>query len=116
MTAFNILIVFDESGRLKPFFAGKPGTAPKSAKKIKAKLGDTIRWDSPLGSLRIDFGDESPFEPPGEVSGSKPHKVKNDGKFKYECGLTTPQGTFGWPKKSRPGSGGEVVIERRKAP
>ena len=110
--AFRVVITFDQSGNLVPL----SGSPLKSARVIKGDLGDTIRWDSPHGPLRINFADKSPFGAAGEIRESVDHQITVDGTFKYQCGVTIDGKEFGWPKNPTPGSGGEVVIERRTGP
>ena len=102
MARKKITITFDENGTL----VGLP-------RKLRAKKGDTIRWDSPHGPVRINFRNESPFGVSGEVAGATSHKVTvRRGTFRYKCGVTVESGThIGWPGATEPGSGGEVVIE-----
>ena len=99
----KIMITFDEHCALVAL-----------PKKPRLRKGDTIRWDSPHGPVRINFPDNSPFGASGEVAGSTSHKVTAyRGTFKYGCGVTVKSGKhIGWPGKTTPGSGGEVVIEQ----
>lgn len=106
------IIIRLEDGKLVPFLPdGKSGTP------AEVKPHDTIRWESPLGPVRVAFHNGSPFGPEGEFAGSVDHEVteEKDAKFQYECGVTIDGEVVGWPEASAPGSGGEIIIVRRKA-
>jgi len=77
---------------------------------VKAVIGDTLRFSSPDGDLRINF-----VEPLGsfrEVAVNVVHRLVEHGTFRYQCGLTVDGKEFGWPKDPRTTAGGEIIVER----
>lgn len=110
MAHHNVIIRKDERGNLVPTM--EPSS--RDARTLTANPGDTIRWDSDEGNVRIKFERETPFGGDLEINGSQDHTVKDvDGKYRYECGVVVGGNQVRWPAKGSADSGGEVKIVRR---
>jgi hypothetical protein len=60
------------------------------------KVGETVRYTSPSGKVRIVFPSSSPF-PISEVNDSQIVTLATDGEFKCRCFITPPNGKeVGW--------------------
>jgi len=75
------------------------------------RVGDTVRYSSPDGKVRVFFPSGSPYRV-SRISDTHRHTVKNPGKkFAYQC-FVTPSGKkteLGWSEKS-PKAGGEHEV------
>jgi hypothetical protein len=83
------------------------------------RVGDTVRFSSALGEVRIVFPESSPFRDDQvhmtEVPGSTMVTVLRESKgagLKFGCIITLPdKSTIGW-SPSNPGSGADVRVTR----
>jgi hypothetical protein len=108
----TITIKQQQDGRLVPFRGNR------EAKRVTVRSGVSIQWKSPSGDVTVNFiGRRSPFGTKTELAGGRAHKVTVDENriFRYRCGVRMKGDgrVVGWPRRSRPGSGGEIEVVRR---
>jgi hypothetical protein len=112
VTNHELTVTFDQNGRLM-LATGFPLVHEPDKDglvRLHTRTGDTIRWTSPHGKVKIRFTDgNSPFVGAAmEIDGDGSHEVKNAGSFSYQCALTLWSGKLhGWLE----GSGGAVDVE-----
>ena len=70
-------------------------------------VGDTVRYTSPDGKVRVEFAGPSPYAV-NDVADSAEHTLQNAGTFVFKCFITPAGSTeeVGW-SPSDPGAGGE---------
>ena len=83
---------------------------PVAGRDVNAVVGDRLKFVSPDGKPRIHFVD--PVGSEHELPADHNHPLVEQGRFRYQCGLTVGGATFGWPKDQRTDAGGEVIVER----
>jgi hypothetical protein len=74
-------------------------------------VGDTVRYSSPDGKVRVNFPSSSPFAT-SELHSAHTHTVKNSGHFQFQC-FVTPTGKteeIGWDKNNAQAGGEHDVI------
>jgi len=87
----------------------EPG--PVGSPQLKAKVKDTVRFESSDGTLNINIVD--PFGVIRKVAANVNHTLEQRGTFRYQCGITKGGTTFGWPDDPDTEAGGEIIVERR---
>jgi hypothetical protein len=76
------------------------------------RVGHTVRYTSPHGTVRIVFPDASPY-PVKEVSDSEIHTLMESGIFHFHC-FVKPHGSaveIGWDPIKNPNAGGEHDVK-----
>ncbi len=87
----------------------EPG--PVGGSQLKAKVDDTVRFESPDGTLNINIVD--PFGSERRVPANKDLTFVQRGTYRYQCGITKGGKTIGWPDDPNTEAGGEIIVERR---
>jgi hypothetical protein len=78
-------------------------------------IGDTARYSSPDGEVKVVFVDAathlpaSPFEAK-EITGSAPQTVIKSGQFEFRCFVKVGSEFIGWDALTSPKSGGQFPV------
>jgi hypothetical protein len=88
---------------------------PVDKSMVPAEQGDSIRFESPHGTVRIRFSGASPFGGSPEVQGDIDHEVVVPiGTFPFQCGVVVKDNDkdeeIAWPGTNQ---GGAVVVGGR---
>jgi hypothetical protein len=76
-------------------------------------LGDSVRYVSDDGAVKIEFDGPSPYDV-STVADSQAHKVLRKGSFRFRC-FIKPRGQdqfVGWDPVKSPESGGDQIIPK----
>jgi len=108
---------FDVKVNLVPGAPGHPGHAVPTIT-IPMKVGKTVHYSSPDGSVRIEFVvDGTPFADPNGngitvITDKDVLTLQNTGTFTCRCFITDANGvTIGWDALTSPMSGGIHVVK-----
>jgi hypothetical protein len=99
---------------------GKGAVPSQPIDRIEMKVGQTVRYSSPDGTVKIVFPFRSPFrnddltgtEIPGSVilTLQQAEQLNVPSDFLCRCFITNSAGTFGWSSES-PDSGGDHHVK-----
>jgi hypothetical protein len=75
------------------------------------EVGETVSFWSPDGNVTVVYAEGWPFEgDPGDITDSRPRKLKTEGVFPFRCFLTLSNGNkVGW-SPTNPMSGADTRV------
>jgi len=102
MAHFEFVIVKDNKGQVRP----SPDFLAKLTAAGRLNIGDTVRFSSPEGQIKVEIVSgttpATPFREPGTTitDPNRTYNVAQNGQFSFHCMLKGPgdPGFVGWPE------------------